>query len=62
MVLFMGFLDASKAFDRLKHSLLFQKLIAGKYRVILFGSWYIGMLVKQCMYVGQEYCRTDFMS
>ena len=25
--MFMGFLDASKAFDRLKHSLLFQKLI-----------------------------------
>ena len=28
--MFMGFLDASKAFDRLKHSLLFQKLIDRK--------------------------------
>ena len=59
--MFMGFLDALKAFDRLKHSLLFQKLIDRKVPgYITRIMTYIDMLVKQCMYVGQEYCRTDF--
>ena len=48
--MFMGFLDASKAFDRLKHSLLFQKLIDRKVpgyitRIMIY--WY----ASQTMYV-----------
>ena len=35
--------------------------LTATYRVILFGSWCIGMLVKLCMYDGLEYCRMDFM-
>ena len=38
----------------------FRSWLTAKNQVILLGSWYIGMLVKQCMYVGQEYCHTDF--
>ena len=46
--MFKGFLDASKAFDRLKHSLLFQKLIDRKVPgyIIRIMKNYIGMLVK----------------
>ena len=46
----MGFLDASKAFDRLKHSLLFQKLIDRKvpgYIIRIMIYWY----ASQTMYV-----------
>ena len=48
--MFMGFLDASKAFDRLRHSLLFQKLIDRKVpgyitRIMIY--WY----ASQTMYV-----------
>ena len=48
--MFMGFLDASKAFDRLKHSILFQKLIDRKVpgyitRIMIY--WY----ASQTMYV-----------
>ena len=48
--MFMGFLDASKAFDRIKHSLLFQKLIDSKVsgyitRIVIY--WY----ASQTMYV-----------
>ena len=42
---FMGFLDASKAFDRLKHSILFQKLIDRKM------PGYIIRYASQTMYV-----------
>ena len=63
--MFMGLLDASKAFDRLKHSLLFQKLIDRKvpgYIIrIMILYWYASQTVKQCMHVGPEYCRMDFM-
>ena len=48
--MFMGFLDASKAFDRLKHSLLFQKLIDRKvpgYIIRIMIYWY----ASQTMYV-----------
>ena len=48
--MFMGFLDALKAFDRLKHSILFQKLIDRKVpgyitRILIY--WY----ASQTMYV-----------
>ena len=36
--MFMGFLDASKAFDRLKHSLLFEKLIDRNVPGYIIGS------------------------
>ena len=47
---FMGFLDASKAFDRLKHSLLFEKLIDRNvpgYIIRIMMYWY----ASQTMYV-----------
>ena len=46
--MFMGFLDASKAFDRLKHALLFEKLIDRNVpgiRIMMY--WY----ASQTMYV-----------
>ena len=48
--MFMGFLDASKAFDRLKHSLLFEKLIDRNipgYIIRIMMYWY----ASQTMYV-----------
>ena len=60
----MAFLDASKAFDRLKHTLLSQKLIDRKvpgYIIQIMVYCYASQTMYS-MYVGQEYCRTDFMS
>ena len=48
--MFMGLLDASKAFDRLKHSLLFEKLIDRNipgYIIRIMMYWY----ASQTMYV-----------
>ena len=62
--MFMGFLDASKAFDRLKHTTLFRKLIDRRVpnyivRIIMYC---IGpTLIKQCVYDGLELCRKAFM-
>ena len=62
-----GFIDASKAFDRLKHSLLFQKLIDRKVSGYIIRIMIIGMLVKLCMYYVawiscREWCTTSWHS
>ena len=58
--MFMGLPDASKAFDRIRHSTLFNRLIGRQvpsYIVIIMIYWY-----KLCLYAGAGFYRRDFKS
>ena len=63
--MFMGFLDASKAFDRLKHSLLFQKLIDRRvpgYIIRIMIYWYASQTMSHGFHVANGVRQCDILS
>ena len=58
--MFMCFLDASKAFDRVKHSVLFNKLTRRSVPGYIVSSWVTGMPSKQCESDGEIAFRVRF--
>ena len=59
---FVTFLDASKAFDRIDHWLLFKKLIVKRILLFIIKLLVVGLLLSRCTYVGETLLLLYFLS
>ena len=57
----VAFLDASKAFDKINHWVLFKKLIARRVPIYLVKVLYYWYQNQQCMLNGDQQCQVNFM-